>query len=180
VSADDVGADHVADVNRRGRRDSGVRESGIENRWIWFSGAYQRGVDDPGHERSPPWHGLADTSVGEILGCVPVGVGHNHDGNPSSTQGVNGLYRSRPWFAPQNLVRVPAIGNLSQGAECILHPPGRHAQLTAERSHVTDSPTVGNAAIKQPDRPVMSMRDVALVTRDPGPLQGASNEIAAG
>ena len=54
VSADDIGAHHIADVNRRRRGDPGVPEGGMENRWIWFCRTYLSRVDDPGDDRSSP------------------------------------------------------------------------------------------------------------------------------
>jgi hypothetical protein len=179
VSADDISADHVADVNRRRRRDPSVCEGGMEDRGVWFRGAYERRVDDSGNHRTSPGRGLADTSVTKVFRCVPVGVSHNKHRDPGSTQGVNRPQRVRRWFAPQDLARAAAISELSQGADRILHPPRRHAQFIAQRGQVTDPSAVGDAAIKLPNRPVMSISHIVLVASDADPFQGVMNEIAA-
>ena len=75
-SARDIGADHVADVHHSGGGDSGVGESGMKDRRVWFRGSDDLRVDDPGDDRSSSCRGLTDTSVMEILGCVTIGVGH--------------------------------------------------------------------------------------------------------
>jgi hypothetical protein len=179
LSADDIGADHVAYMNRRRRRDPGVREGGIEDCGVRFGGSYHRRIDDPGDERSSPGRGVADTSVTKIVACAPVGISNNHDSDPGSTQGVNRLHRVRCWFAPEDLARAAAITDLTEGADRIVHPLRRHAQFIAQRGQVTDPSALDGAAIKLPNGPVMCTGHIVLVARDPHPFQGATNEIAA-
>ena len=111
-------------MNRRRGRNSGVRESGMKDRWVWFRGSHHLRIDDPGNDSTPPRGALADSSVREILGGVTVGVGHNDDGDPGATQGFDRLHRAGSWLAPQDLAGVASIGKLSQGIERILRPGG--------------------------------------------------------
>jgi hypothetical protein len=97
--ADDIRADHVADVNRGARESSGVGEGGIENRGMRLGGTYQGRVDDAGHYRSGPRADLTDPGVTKVVGCVPVGVGQ--------ASGPRGAPLRSTGFGPRGGDRLP-------------------------------------------------------------------------